>query len=190
LKAIPTLQTVDSFETTITVVYAQAYELANSDHRHLLNWLEHKKANSFIFKGLCFPLNDFTRDDWHSTSFTTNVAESAHAFAQQYGKHLSLVGAVQQSERIDSQFFDVRRNVSRFGVSASYGNKSVTGRTAKNLTRQKGRATKARKALEKKNEKGGTNLTSENVEEVIDRFVNSDAFTKIMEGRKDAKESS
>jgi hypothetical protein len=134
---------------------------------------------------LCFPLNDFTRENWHSTSFSTNVAESAHAYAQRFGKSLSLLGAVQQSERIDSQFFNTRKAVTQLGVSAGYGNRSITGRVKKNIQRQQGRAAKTKKASEKANGSEGQNaISSEQVEGIIKNFVQSDGFSAMFQERK------
>jgi len=96
----------------------------------------HKQSNPWVFRGIYFPLSNISRENWFTTGFNTNVAESAHALSQRYGKHLSLVGAVTACERIDKQFFEMRRNVLNFGLSIGYA-KSTPARTQTNLKRQK-----------------------------------------------------
>jgi hypothetical protein len=75
--------------------------------------------------------------DWVATSFTTNIAENAHALSQRHGKHLTLVGAIQLGEKLDRQHFQLARIVQTTGLSAMYGNRSTTGRARKSLVRQR-----------------------------------------------------
>jgi hypothetical protein len=89
---------------------------------------------------------------WGNTSFTTNVAESAHALSQRYGTHMTLVGAIQQSQKIDEQFFVVQRSIRDSGIARGYGNRSVTGRGKKNMIRYEKIAKKRR---EKERERNG-----------------------------------
>lgn len=116
----------------------------------LVNWLKHKDSNPWILQSLCYPLSLMKATDWIETSFTTNIAESAHALSQRHGKQLTLVGAIQAGEKLDSQHFQLARLVQKTGLNAAYGNRNTTGRTRKNLSRQRSRAEIVKKG--KKNE--------------------------------------
>jgi hypothetical protein len=52
------------------------------DIKELLNWFKHKDANPWILSGISLTKTKMSRADWFSTSFTTNIAESAHANSQ------------------------------------------------------------------------------------------------------------
>jgi hypothetical protein len=152
--------------------------LPTSYQKQLGDWLKHKDDNPWIFQGLCLPLSNMSRENWFTTRFNTNVAESAHAMSQRSGKHLSLVGAIMASERLDSQFLESRRSAIQFGLSTNYGNKSITGRTQKNMARNRKRAAKRREEGKKADESvektvaAATNL-------LMDRLMNSGELGKI-----------
>ena len=87
--------------------------------------------------------------DWQTTvSFTTNIAESAHAHSQWEGTKLSLLAAVQRGRKLDLQFLQLEHAVFKFGVNPRYGNTSFIGRRKKAITRQKAKAN--RKTLKDK----------------------------------------
>ena len=86
--------------------------------------------------------------NWIATSFTTNIGESAHARFARHGKHLTLVGAIQAGEKLDGQHFQLAQNVQTLGVNTMYGNRTVTGRARRNITRQRSQA-EATKKLKK-----------------------------------------
>jgi hypothetical protein len=117
----------------------------------ILNWLDHKDNNPWILSCLCPGLTQMKPEDFFSTSFTTNIGESAHANAQQEGIHLSLVGAIQTGLRFDNRFFEAERTISSFGVTGSYGATGTVGRIVKNITRNKATAKRREKKSEAKN---------------------------------------
>ena len=86
------------------------------------------------------------RTDWIATSFTTNIAESAHALSQRHGKQLTLVAAIQAGQKLDSQHFQLAQVVHRMGVNSVYENRSATGRARRNLNRQRSRVEATKKA--------------------------------------------
>lgn len=86
--------------------------------------------------------------DWQTTSFTTNIAESAHANSQRDGIRLSLLAAVQRGRKLDLQFLQLEHAAFKFGVNPRYGNISFAGRKKKAIVRQKAKS--ARKALKAK----------------------------------------
>jgi hypothetical protein len=91
---------------------------------------------------------------WQSTSFNTNIAESAHAQAQRDGKHLTLVGAIEKGEEIDARFFGARNARRLMGVQVRYGDNSVGGNAKKNINRTKAaEKSKQRRQKEKEKEK-------------------------------------
>ena len=144
LKGLPGHLTVESLHAAISIVRAETTK-ANPP-KALVNWLKHKDSNPWVLKCLCFPLSSMRAVDWVSTSFTTNIAESAHALSQRHGKHLTLVGAIQSGEKLDRQHFQLARIIENTGLSAMYGNKSTTGRTRKSLLRQRSRTEAMKKA--------------------------------------------
>jgi Asp/Glu/hydantoin racemase len=94
-------------------------------------------------------MTEMSKQDWQVTSFTTNIAESAHAMAQRDGKKLSLLAAVLKGKNIDLRFLHLQRATFGFGVTAHYGNTFMTGRKMLALARQK---SKARKKAMRNNE--------------------------------------
>jgi hypothetical protein len=65
------------------------------------------------------------RDFWYSTSFTTNIGESAHAFGQGEGKHLSLIAAIQKAKDMDERFLQTRNAAVNFAVMSNWGDRSL-----------------------------------------------------------------
>jgi hypothetical protein len=140
--------TLESYDAAMAIVGAEATK--SNAPRALANWLRHKEANPWVMKCLCYPLSLMKSTDWIETSFTTNIAESAHALSQKYGKQLTLVGAIQAGQKLDSQFFELDKIVQHSGINATYGNRSVTGRTRQSLNRQKAKSrTEATKTAKK-----------------------------------------
>ena len=119
-----------------------------TEHKHqdILNWLKHKEgANSWIVKCVSRATSKMDWDDWYSTSFNTNIAESAHAYSHRDGVRLTLVSAVQRGKLLDERFLVGEHAAKRGGIISKYGNHSITGRTASNLKRTKKAATKKSK---------------------------------------------
>jgi hypothetical protein len=86
--------------------------------------------------------------DWQTTSFTTNIAESAQAPSERDGIRLSLLAAVQRGRKLDLQFRQLKHAAFKFGVNPRYGNISFAGRKKRAIVRQKAKS--ARKALKAK----------------------------------------
>jgi hypothetical protein len=89
---------------------------------------------------------------WSNTSFTTNLAESAHAQSQRDGKQLTLVAAIQRAQHLDDRFFDSRNAVKMKGVSVRYGDSSISGLTKKNINRAKATEKRRQKAQDQAQE--------------------------------------
>jgi len=49
---------------------------------HLINWFEHKGRNPWVLQYLNLAMTAMSREDWRSTSSTTNNDESAHIQSQ------------------------------------------------------------------------------------------------------------
>lgn len=141
---MPSYLTLESFDSALAIIRAET--LKPQPSKYLVNWLKHKDSNPWVFKCLCFPLSSMKRVDWIATSFTTNIGESAHALSQRHGKHLTLVGAIQAAQKLDSNHFQFTRDMQNSGVNFMYGNRTTTGRIRKNLTRQRSRAEVTKKA--------------------------------------------
>ena len=135
LKGLPGHLTLESFNAAISIVRAETVKPDTSIA--LVNWLKHKDSNPWVFRCLCYPLSSMKAIDWIDTSFTTNIAESAHALSQRYGKQLTLVGAIQMGEKLDSQYFELEKIVQKSGLNVQYGNHSGTGRARTSLNRKK-----------------------------------------------------
>jgi hypothetical protein len=84
--------------------------------------------------------------DWIETSFTTNIAESAHALSQKYGTQMTLRGAIQAGQKLDNQYFELEKNIQMSGVMVWYGNNSATGHARKSLNWKKARMEAAKKS--------------------------------------------
>ncbi len=108
----------------------------------LLNWLKHKDNNPWVLKCLSRATTEMSEHDWKTTSFTTNIAESAHALSQREGKKLSLLAAIQKGKNVDHRFLLQYQATCNYGVTANYGNTFMSGRKALALTRQKAKARK------------------------------------------------
>jgi hypothetical protein len=112
----------------------------------VLNWLKNKEGdNSWVLKCVSRATSKMAWGDWYSTSYTTNIAESAHAHSQRDGTRLTLVSAVQRGRLLDQRFLEGENAAQTVGVISKYGNQSITGRTAKNLKRTKKAVKKAAK---------------------------------------------
>jgi len=103
----------------------------------LLNWLEHKDRNPWVLQCLSLATTEMNYQDWRSTSFNTNNAESAHAQSQREGVKLTLISAVNKGMRLDSRHFEAARAMETVGIPVRYGNNSMTGRKQKSISRHK-----------------------------------------------------
>src|SRR5436309_2288719 len=121
-------------------ILASTYEFAEkTNNKKLQDWLNHKKVNPWILTCVTIALSSMNRQDWYSTSVDTNIAESAHAQSQRLGVKLTLVTAVQKGKEKDSRFFDLEQAIASHGISAKYGNMSLSGRTKQSLIRNQAR---------------------------------------------------
>jgi hypothetical protein len=166
LREIPHLQTRESFIEALNRLRTYAASPAAPDG--LITWLEHKDNNPWIFFCVCAGLTWMPRIIWSNTSFTANAAESAHALSQRYGTCMTLVGAIQQSQKIDEQFFVVQRSIRDSGIPRGYGNRSGSGRAKKNMVRNEKRAKKRR---EKERERNGEEDSQNENEELDSNFL-------------------
>jgi hypothetical protein len=114
--------------------------------------------------------------DWIATSFTTNIAESAHALSQRHGKQLSLVGAIQSGQKLDSQYFQLVKAVHNMGVNVVYGNRTTAGRTRKNLNRQRSRA----EAIKKTKKHEMTEKILMEAKNLLDAGVSKEAIEEFL----------
>jgi hypothetical protein len=117
----------------------------------IINWLDHKDSNPWILSCVCPGLTEMKKEDFFSTSFNTNIGESAYANAQREGVHLSLVGAIQTGLRFDSRFFEAEQTMSTFGVTGGYGATGTVGRMVKNIARNKATAKRRERKSDAKN---------------------------------------
>lgn len=171
LRDLPQHMTRESLASALAIVRAETVK--PNPPKPLVNWLKHKDSNPWVLKCLCFPLSLMRQTDWIATSFTTNIGESAHALSQRHGKHLSLVGAIQAVEKLDTQQARLAQVVHISGVNAMYGNNNSTGRARKNLVRQRNRAEATKKS--KKHE------TTEKVLMEAKRLLDSGISKEVIE---------
>jgi len=176
LREVPDILVRDHFDHILSVAREKAEE---GQLTHLINWFEHKDRNPWVLQCLSLATTAMSREDWRSTSSTTNNAESAHAQSQREGIKLTLLTAVNKGKRLDSRHFEAAHAMQGFGVPVRYGNNSMTGRTKKTVVRQKsGR----RKALASAREVGAKELeiagdliqagvSKEVVEELLNKIV-------------------
>jgi len=82
-------------------------------------------------------------------SFTTNIAESAHAQSQREGKHLTLLSALKKSIVFDQRSFHAQA-ATRVGISVRYSNNSITGRERQKIKRSNNTQAKKNKSKEAK----------------------------------------
>jgi hypothetical protein len=130
----------DQFWNVLKHVKEYATEI---DDQNVLNWLRNKEGdNSWIVKCVSRATSKMDWSDWYSTSFDTNIAESAHAHSQRDGTRLTLVSAVQRGKLLDERFLEGEHAAKTGGIISKYGNQGITGRTAKNLKRTKKAAIK------------------------------------------------
>ena len=97
----------------------------------------HKDHNPWILQCLSSATTGMNLKDWQTTSFTTNIAESAHAHSQREEIKLSLLAAVQRGRKLDLQFLQLEHAAFKFGVNPRYGNISFNGRRKRAIIRQK-----------------------------------------------------
>jgi hypothetical protein len=108
-------------------------------------------------------------EDWFATSMSTNIAESAHAYGQMEGKHLTLVTAIQLAKKLDQRFLDVR-NAANMGVMSRHGNQRITGRTQTNLKR-------SRKVAQKKE---SVESAFQMAQDLIEKGVSSEVVSLVL----------
>lgn len=119
------------------------------------------------------------RSDWYSTSVDTNIAESSHAQSQLSGVNLTLVTAVQKGKEKDSRYFDLESAVISHGISAKYGNKSISGRTKQSLVRNE-----ARQKKKQKESSEGAAAVLATANELIQRGVSVNAVEEFLASQK------
>ena len=130
----------EQFWSILQYVEEEAKKLKDES---VLDWLQNKKGeNLWILKCLNRATTKMNHEDWYSTSFSTNIAESAHALSQRDGTKLSLVSAVQRAKQLDERFLEGEKASRTMGVFSKYGNNSLTGRSTKNLKRSAKKAKK------------------------------------------------
>jgi hypothetical protein len=133
LYDLPSMVDRNDFWSLLKHVKDQA---TKGNNVHLLNWLKNKEGdNSWILECLSRATSEMSPADWYSTSHTTNIAESAHAYSQRSGTRLNLVSAVLRGKQLDHLFLEGEA-AQRQGIGSRYGNNSVTGRATKNLQRR------------------------------------------------------
>lgn len=168
---------MESFDAALSVVRA---EIAKPNPPSMLvNWLKHKDANPWVFKCLCYPLTSMKPLNWIETSFTTNIAESAHALSHKYGTRLTLLGAIEAGKKLDCQYFQVEQAVQMSGVQVRYGNNTATGRAKKSLNRRRARVEATKKA--KKNET--TEKVLKEAKVLIEAGLSAEAVEKFLDSK-------
>jgi hypothetical protein len=144
------------------------------DNKKLLDWLDHKRTNRWILTCVCPATTKMSREDWFNTSSSTNIAESAHAHSQRDGIKLTLISAVNKGKRLDSHFFALEKAAVSFGISAKYGNQSMTGRAKQNLVRNN-----VRKQKQKQKEK--TQMETEETMRMASEMTMAGISHKVIE---------
>ena len=131
MKSLPGCNLSEVFDKELEDIKQIAEKTQNT---LILNWLRNKSGtNSWVLRCINWTKTKMNRDDWFSTSFTTNIAESAHAVSQRYGVRLTLVAAIQHGQKIDLKAAGTLQLATTWGVYLKYGNNSLTGRTATNI---------------------------------------------------------
>jgi len=136
-RGMPGHPTLESYDAAMSIVRVETVK--PNTPKALANWQKHKESNPWVIKCLCYPLTAMKSTDWIETSFTTNIAESAYALSQKYGKQLTLISAI-QARKLDSQYFELDKIIQHSGVNVTYGNRSATGRACQSLTCQKAKS--------------------------------------------------
>jgi hypothetical protein len=124
------------------------------------------------------------RDDWNSTSDSTNLAESAHALSQRDGTKLTLVAAIERARRLDQRFLEGKNVAENMGIMSRHGNQTLTGRTERNLKRSKKTATKKNKSkknptLEMAQKLIAEGIPKETVNDYLKRQMNREKCRKL-----------
>jgi hypothetical protein len=170
LRVLPEVLFPDDASNLLSTIREKAVNM-----KVLVNWLDHKDKNPWVLKCLSYGSTKMSRADWFSTSFTTNIAESAHAQSQRDGVRLSLVGAIQRGMAVDTRYFEAEAAMHSFGIGTRYGNTAMSGRMGQNLTRKKNKAKKNKKDLIDENTLAmAQELIKSGVSaEVVENFLNS-----------------
>jgi len=134
LREIPDTIVHDHYDHMLLTIHKRA---ENDKLMGLLNWLEHKDKNPWVLQCLSLATTKMNSQDWKSSSFNTNNAESAHAQSQREGVKLTLMSAVNKGMRLDSRQFEAAQAMQTVGVPVRYGNNSMTGRKQKSICRRK-----------------------------------------------------
>ena len=92
---------------------------------------------------------------------------------------LTLVTAVQKGKEKDSRFFDLESAVISHGISAKYGNMSLSGRAKQSATRNQARQRKKQATKPKEGTEVAAAVLS-TANELIQRGVNADAIEQFL----------
>lgn len=177
MKSIPNLYTEEGIHSAMNMLRIECNKI--DAPVSLINWVKHKDSNPWILRALCPALSLMRKKDWLTSEYTTNIAESAHAYSQRTGKQLTLVGAILQAEKLDKQYFELQSNVYRFGVASGYGKKDIIGRADKNMNRQKGRIQKVKKATKSEQQSETGRLLME-AKELIESGVDAKVVEQFL----------
>ena len=156
LRELPDYIRFEHFENAVKEIQSIAIR---GQIQPLLNWLNHKEQNPWLFQCLSRATTKMNYEDWSKTSFSSNLAESAHAQSQRDGKQLTLVAAIQKAQHLDNRFFISREAVRTKGVSVRYGDNSMSGLVKKNMNRSKKTADKRRQKTQDKPQEFENTLT-------------------------------
>ena len=174
LRSIPGILKADSITQLLFNIRQEAN---NKNFQSLIAWLDHKDANPWILKCLCWPFSKMNRSHWFSTSFTTNIGESAHAISNREGIALSLVTAIQKGRKVDERYLSHEIGVEMHGIQARYGTQNLVSRT---------KLSKNRKMATIKKTTGNTKMAKENkiklqILEVAQTLKNKGISSKAIE---------
>src|SRR4030095_16631208 len=104
LKVLPEIVLEEHFREELARVKADATE---SNNQEVLSWLQNKEGkNAWVLHCVSPATSRMKKDDWYSTSHSTNIAESAHAHSQRDGTRLTLVSAIQIARQLDERFLE------------------------------------------------------------------------------------
>ena len=135
-------------ETYWNILQYVKSEAAKIKDTYILDWLKSKEGmNRWSLECLSWATTEMKRDDWFSTSFSMNIAESAHAYSQREGTRLSLVSTVQKARLLDQRYFEAKVAANQSGIHNRYGSNTTMKRTSQNLKRNK-KASESRKKLD------------------------------------------
>ena len=129
-------------------------------------------------KCLCYPMSSMKLTDQIETSFTTNIAESAHALLQKYRKQLTLISAIQARQKLNSQYFELDKIIRYSRVNAVYSNRSAIGRARQSLNRQ--RAKSRAEAIKKAKKDEVTEIVLKEARILIEKEVSKEAIEEFL----------